>query len=479
MSTVRRIAKNAAFLYASHIITALLAFFFFVTIARILGDVTLGKYSFALSFTAISAVFLDLGFDTLIIREVAQDKTRASKYIGNISVIKVILSIIVFGLIALIIHLMDYPSDTTTAVLIFGGSIVLTALANTFRVTFRAFEQMKYEALALVIGRIVRVSFGLAALFLGYGLIGIAFAALIGSIFDLLFSFLICARKFAKPKFEVDFAFWKKGIKAALPMGFSYAAAMIYVRIDTVMLSAMHGDAVVGWYNAAYNITLSLQPIFRVVGIVIFPVMARLSISSIDSLRITYEKLFRYLFILGLPLTVGTMLLSDRIISLFYGAEFNHSVVALQILAWDLLFSAAGVGMGRVLISMHKQNQLAIRAGAGAVLNIILNLILIPRFSYIGAGIATIATKAVLFGLAYHLTSKYLYRLPIHKFVIKPIIASAVMAAFLYFSSGLNLAVIIVTAIVIYFAFFLLIKGFGKEDRELITKLLSRRGNER
>lgn len=97
MSTVQRIAKNTAVLYAAHIVTALLTLLLVVFIARELGDITFGKYSFALAFTAIFAVFLDLGFLTLIVRDVARDKSLASKYLGNIAVIKVILSVIVFG----------------------------------------------------------------------------------------------------------------------------------------------------------------------------------------------------------------------------------------------------------------------------------------------------------------------------------------------------------------------------------------------
>ncbi len=290
MSTVQRIAKNAAVLYAAHIVSTLLTLVLLISIARLLGDVTFGKYSFAVAFTAIFAVFLDLGFDTLIVRDVARDKSLAPKYLGNIAVIKVILSIIILGLIALIINLMHYPPDTTTAVLIFGVYIVFIAFASIFRVTFRAFERMEYEALVSVICRLVTVSFGLAALFLGYGLIEIACAVLIGGIFDLLLSFFICDRKFVRPKFTVDFDLWKKVTKAALPIGFISIAAVIYVRIDTVMLSAMKGDAVVGWYNAAYSLVICLQPLCVIFATAVLPVMTRLFISATNSLRFGYEK---------------------------------------------------------------------------------------------------------------------------------------------------------------------------------------------
>ena len=472
MNIVQRIAKNTAVLYAAHIISGLLSLSLFIGIARVLGDVTLGKYSFALAFTSIFAIFIVLGFDTLVTRDVSRDRSLAPKYIGNLTVIKAILSVVTYGLIALIINLMDCPRDTTTAVLIFGICIIFTTFASTFTATFRAFERMEFETLTVVSSLLASVSLGFAALFLGYGLVGIACSLLIGSILGLVISFSICSRKFAKVKFEIDLDFWKKAAKAAVPLGFLSVAAMIFVRIDTVMLSAMKGDAVVGWYNAAYDLVLALKPVCAMFLYALFPVMANLFLTSISSLRFVYEKALHYLFILGLPLAVGAMLLSKHVILLLYGEQFSHSIVALQILAWDiLLFFLYGV-FGNLLMAMNRQNQMAVAAGTCALMNVILNLVLIPRFSYVGAGIATLATETVLVGLYFYFVSKYLYRPPLHKIVVKPMIACTLMALFVYFCQSLNLAVLIILAVVIYFVMLYLMKGFSKEDMDILKQVI-------
>lgn len=472
MNTIQRIAKNTAVLYGAHIVNALLGLFLTIYIARMLGDVIFGKYSFALVFTALFAVFIDLGFTTLIVRDVARDKSAAPKYLGNIGVITAILSVIIFGLIALIINLMHYPQDTTAAVLIFGVVIVFNAFGNLFRVTFRAFERMEYEALTLILRRVITFSLGLVALLLGYGLIEIAYVFAIGGMIDLLLSSLICVKKFARPKIEFDFDFWKKAAKVALPIASISIAAMIYIMIDTVMLSVMKGDAVVGWYNAAYNLVRALELIPFFLGTALFPLMAILSVSSQGSLRIIYERSLRYLLILGLPLAVGTTLLADRIILLFYGEQYINSIIALQILAWDILLFFLYVPLGRVILALDKQNQIAAVAGGCALINIILNLILIPPFSYIGAGIATIVTETVLFGAYFYVVSKYLYRLPLHKVIAKPVVACLVMALFVYFYSGINLAVLIISAAALYLGVLYLIKGFSQEDINLLKRAI-------
>ncbi|OGO21399.1 MAG: hypothetical protein A2144_00330 [Chloroflexi bacterium RBG_16_50_9] len=474
MSATRRIAKNTVFLYIANVITLLIFLFLSILIARELGDVTLGKFSFAFSLSIISGIFISLGYDTLIIRDVARDWALAPKYLGNIISIKAILSLIVFGLMALIISLMHYPSDTTGAVLIFLAYAVITAFTVIFKVTFRAFERMEYEALSESTGRLITFFLGVAALFLGYGLLVIVGAFLIGSMCDLVISYFFCSRKFAKPKPEIDLDFWKKITKAAIPIGFLSLTSVIYIRTDTVMLSIMKGDAVVGWYTAAYNLILALNQMPFIFTTAVFPMMSRLFVSSTNSLRLTYEKMLNYLFIVGLPLALGTMLLSGRIILLFYGEQFIESIAALQIVSWNIVVFFLYFPLGMLLVSINKQNQMAITGGICALLNIVLNLILIPPLSYIGAGIATLATQVILFGFYFYFAAKQSYRLQLHKIAAKPIIASAVMAVFLYFNSQLNLAVLIIVGIVIYFTVFLLIKGFTREDWQLLGSIIRR-----
>ncbi|MCK4732280.1 MAG: flippase, partial [Methanophagales archaeon] len=376
MNTIQRIAKNTAALFAAQFVVALLSLVLTIFIARSLGDVIFGKYSFALAFTAIFAVFSDLGYNTLLIRDVARDKSQASKYLNNILCMRALLSLVIFALIVITINLMGYPADTKNVVYLFGIYTLIGSFSAVFKVTFRAFEKMEYEAGITILANLIRVSLGLLVLFLGYGLIELALVFLFSGIFEVLFSFLVCERRFVKPKLEFDFDFWKSTIKVALPLSMLSIFGLIYVRIDTIMLSMMEGDAFVGWYNAAYNLVLGFKPIPRLFLYSLFPLMARHFVSSKDSLKIIYEKSFKYLFILGLPLALGITVLADRFIILFYGEQFYPSIIALQILAWDVLLIFLLSPLGTLLVSINRQNEMAILLGITALVNVILNLIL-------------------------------------------------------------------------------------------------------
>jgi O-antigen/teichoic acid export membrane protein len=474
MNTVQRIAKNTAALFAAKFVGAILSLVLSIYIARKLGDVTFGKYSFALGFTAIFAVLSDLGYNTLLIREVARDKSQASKYLNNVLCLRALLSLVILAFIVITINLMGYPADTKNVVYLFGIYTLITSFSAIFKVTFRAFEKMEYEAGITIFTNIIRVSLGLLVLFLGYGLKEVALLFLFSGILDFLLSFLVCERKFVKPKIELDFDFWMSTIKVALPLSMLSIFGLIYVRIDTVMLSMMKGDAVVGWYNAAYGLVLAFKPIPQLFMNALFPLMSSYFVSSKDSLKVVYEKLFKYLFILGLPLAVGITLLADRFILLFYGEQFYHSIIALQILAWDALLIFLYMGSAFILVSIDKQNQMAVIAGCTALINVILNLFLIPSFSYVGAAIATIAAEGFLLLSYMYLDSRYSYKIPLHKIIVKPVGACAVMGFFLYQFNEINLALQIIIAVILYFGSLYLLRGFSDMDISLFKKLIKK-----
>jgi O-antigen/teichoic acid export membrane protein len=474
MNTIQTIAKNTGALTLMHIVTMILGLIFTVSLARCFGDVAFGKYSFALAFIALFAVLMDLGFNQLTIREVARDKTLAKKYMGNILIIKLFLSIIFFVLVVTAVNLMHYPSDTKAIVYIFGASTVLTSFGGLFRAIFHAFEKMEYESLLTIIRQIIVVSIGLTLLFLGYNLLQVVSAYLIGGIVDIALSSVVMVKKFTKPKFEIDITFWKRTIITAIPFSLTIIFISLFSRIDTVMISIMIGDAPVGWYNAAYMLVSALMVIPGVLFGAIYPVLSKFYVSSTESLKITYERLCRYLFIFVFPIGVGTTLLADRFILLIYGDQFTHSSIALQILIWWYVIGSLAWLMGVILQSIDKQSAFAFSMGICAIFNVISNLIFIPIMSYVGASITTVVTNIIALLLLFYYVSQYFYRLPLVKIIIKPAIAGVIMGIGIYYMSNINLFMIVIIASVVYFAILMVFGGISKEDIKLVKEIIGK-----
>lgn len=470
MSTVRRIAKNTGFLVIGDIISKILSLLLVVFLARYLGDVGLGKYSFALAFTGLFFVLASFGLDPLIIREVARNKEEADKFLANTAVIRLTLSIFIFLLVIVAINLLNYPSLTKNVVYLIALSQVFLNLAGVFRSIFRGFERMEYELLVSTTERVVTCSLGITLLIFGYGLIAVSLGIVIGSFISLLLSVLFVSRNFARPRFELDFAFWRYALKEASPFLLSGIFVMIYFQIDTVMLSMMKGDAVVGWYNAAYRLVTPLGFIPGALMASVFPTMSRYYVSSEDSLKIAYEKSFKYLLILALPIAVGTTILADRFILFLYGEEFSNAVIALQILIWAEAIIFLNIVLGTVLNSMDRQKLVTLFTGIAAALNVLLNLALIPPYSYKGAAVATVATEVLVFILCFSFISRH-YKQDIAKLVASPLLSSILMGVLIY-NLDFTWYVTILIAIGAYSMFLLITRGVNREDIELVKTLL-------
>lgn len=475
MSTTTRIAKNVLSLTTGMVISKILLLIITIYIARYLGPVGFGKFSFAFAFTGLFAILANFGFDQLTIREVARDKTLAGKYLDNIIIIKLILSVVTFTLIVLIINLIQCPPDTTLAVYLFGIYVILTSFARFFRSLFRAFERMEYEALLDIIEKIVLISLTISVLILGYGLIEVVSIFVIAGIINFLLSFLVIASKFAKPLINVDFGTWKQLIIAAVPFGLNVIFATIFFHIDTIMLSIMEGDAAVGYYNAAYNPLLALSFIPIVITSSLFPVMSVFFKSSKKkSLVVLSKKATKYLFIIGLPISVGTFILADKFILLIYGKDFVQSVIAFQILAWFIPIRFVSSVFGTVLSSVDKQPLRTVSVAFSAIFNICVNLYLISLFSFIGASIATVLSELILFLLFFYFVEKYSHKLALHKILIKPLIGCLVMGSFIFYLREINIILLIVLAIIIYFLIIHLLKTFDSDDKKIFEEIISK-----
>ena len=259
-------------------------------------------------------------------------------------------------------------------------------------------------------------------------------------------------------------------LKNALPFGLALVFGSIYFYIGSVMLSKIRGDAEVAIYSVAYNIALAVLFIPTVYTNAIYPVLSRYYKESKASLSILYEKSFKYLYIIGLPISVGLYLLAGRIISFFYGEAYASSKIALQIIAWYLFIKFLNFLLGTVLSSIDKQDKRMLGQGLTAGFNIFLNFLLIPAMGYVGAAWSTFATEIFLFMVYYWHVSKSMHFYNFAGILLKPLIAAAVMFFVIKFAN-VGLVLTIFFSALAYFATLFVLKAFGKGDYTIIKAI--------
>jgi len=363
---------------------------------------------------------------------------------------------------------------TIKIVIIFGLAMFFDYFTLAYRSIFNAYEKMEYEAIVRMIVKFIIFSIGGLLLYFGYGLVAFALVLLLAEFIYFNILRYIYIKKVEIPKFKFDFKFWKYLFKKSLPFWFTFIFVKIYFQISNIMLPLMKNYEVTGWYNAALKLVDGLYFIPFVVTMAVFPAMSRLFIKNKNYLKLLYEKAFKYLFIIAFPIGIGTLLLANRLILFIYKKEFAQSSIALQILIWAEVFIFLNLFVGHLLGSINKQKLFAYSTGVCVVLNIILNLILIPKFSYIGASVALVITEVVNFALLYYFSFKNKFKLPLFKLTYKPIIAGLVMGAFIIYFKFLHIVVLVPLSAVLYLVVLVIIKDIGKEEIDLIKNIRMR-----
>ena len=476
MSVVRKIAKNTTVLLLSQVISYILAFVYTIYTARYLGASGFGILSFALALGSILSIFTELGLSTLTVREVSRDKRLANKYIGNTLALKIILSTISLTLMFLVVSILDYSPDIAIIVYFITVSFVIGAFTNIFYSIFQAYEEMEYQSIGMIINSIIMFSGIILIINYQLSITNFALIYLIASIISLIFGFIICIWKFILPKIDIDLNLWKFLIIEAIPLTLSSVFLLVAFKVDTILLQMINGNEAVGFYNAAYSLMTALSFLPSVYVVAIFPLLSQLNVSSKEMLKISYEKSFKYLLIIGLPIAVGTTLIAGPIILLIYKSAFTPSIIALQILIWSIPIIFLNYIIGTAINSINKQRQMVKSTFIVMTMNIVLNLLLLPKYGYIAASFITVITELASFIFWFHIMNVNGYDIPVHKISVKPVIASLIMGLFIALMNifGINLFIVILISIIIYFVVLFVLKTFSEEDIGLLKQIMGR-----
>ncbi len=477
------ILENASFLFISHIIGRLLAFILTIVLPRYLkgGFDDLGKYFFAFWFTNLFSSITEFGLHTPFIREVAFDKAKTTLMVSNAFVIRVILCIITF-LFYTVIANWQYSGDIVKLIYIIGLSEIINAIAQLFRCLFRAYENMLYEALGVIIERIVVFFVGISVVILGYGIVAFSLIVLVASVANLVFTSTIMVLKFSKIDLKlVNLQFIIGLLRKSLPFALGGMLYMAYFRVDGILLKNLlgeSGDLAMGWYGTGYSFINALTMIIpgAFMGAV-FPVMSRAN----ESLSKLYTKSIKLMLILGFPIAIGVTFIADQIVLILYPlskfsyADQNALSMILKVLIWAglLLF------LNTVIITLYRATDsrkvFLITTAISLFANVLSNVILIPRYSYLGTSVSMIISESLYTILGATYIQMSICKINEFKFLPKMILALIILAITLYAFNRLvlinqyfHIFFIVFTGFIVYSAVILLTRAVDSEDIAII-----------
>ncbi|MGQ4892560.1 MAG: flippase [Candidatus Njordarchaeia archaeon] len=486
MNTVQRIAKNMVVLFVARIVSMLFGFFYVMYTARYLGPANYGILAFALALNGIFGVIANFGLDPLTVREVARDKSLARKYLANGIVLKLLFGTLTFLIVSLVVDLLGYPEITRKVVYIVTLSTIIAGISNLFKDIYQAFERMEFMSIGQVLQSALSLVFAITAIRLSLNVVYFAMIYLIVNLIVLGYNAVITTWKFLKPKIEVDLSFWKSVVREAWPFALTSVLVSIYYWMDSVMLSYMKGNEVVGWYNAAYRIVLVALVVPQIYVVSIFPSLSRYYISKKEGFNEVSRRSLKYMLVLSISISTLVTILAKEIILLIYGTEYSPSSSALRVLIWTIVFAFQNSVFYHVISSMNQQKIVSKISAIGALVNLLLNLLLIPEYSFLGAGVATLITEAIItLGMAIFIV-KTERGVLFHSKTVLAILISNLLSAILLVAlmkwgmlgTQVNYLLSIFKASIgfetFYFILLLIFKVVDKEDLQLIRQVFAK-----
>ena len=475
MSQIKAIFKNTSWLSISQVLTSVCAFLWTILIARYLGVTDYGIVSFAISFTGLIGIVMDLGMTTYITREIAKNKDLLFRYMNNIFIFKLILSTILFFISGLILYILGYSHLTIIVTLIFTIEIIIMSITTFLNGIFQAFEQLKYQAIGSILNSGFLLLGILITIFFNLGVISIAIAYTIAYLIFFIYVFLKYIKKFNFPRFELDLKFIKKVLIDSLPFGLTNFFYTIYFSIDIVMISYLSGDYATGLYKSAYNIINVFTTFFVVYQAVIFPVMSKFFEESQNLIKISYELSVKYLLLIIIPISVGVFFYARPLVDLIYSNQYSLATTPVQILIWTVSFLFINGAASILLNAIDKEKTVTKVYIIAALFNVALNFILIPHMSYDGAAIATVASEILITVLTVYYIFKTSYKpdFGLLKNVIKLLVCGIILAIVLnYIHVSLWLAIPI--GLLVYLISLIITRSIDDTDKYILTELMGK-----
>ncbi len=443
---MNRIFENTSTLFSAHLIGRLGSLIVTLWLMpKFFAENELGGYFVAIALTNLIASLTELGIQNPLIREMTLQLQQTRHYLGNALLVRLIMSVVAYALMIMSGIFLGYTAIIVTMIVYLGLAEIVNSIAQLYRCVFRAHENMKYEALTVVIERAIFCIVGGVAILHGYNLVNVCQVVLIASGINLLLSIGFTRYRFTSLRFKPSREVIRVLMQQALPFAVGNLFHFIYFRVDAIMLSKLSPYGVVAntWYGLAYtfvNAFTTLPGAFMMGAM--FPVLSRAYENERDKLSSTYTFGMRWMVICAVPLTVGLATMSHEITHLLFSTTYTSDTIEKIADAMQWLSVSGGmIFLTTVVLTMlraaDKRRVFTILMATTTLLNIGLNLTLIPRFSHVGAAIAMVVSEVFLLITGFVYISKHITKLTEIAFVFKSILLSTVMGIGLVLLKGL------------------------------------------
>lgn len=386
----RKYFKNTGWMFLGQFVSMFASFVATIIIARRLGPENYGQLSYAVSLISIFAILASFGIESILYRDLIENREKRYYYLGSAFVIRFITGLFTIILTLLFVKFFVNDQISKILVLILSGTFILGAFKIVSN-EFQAQVKSKYLSISTVVIAVIINLCKIYVVLSGQGIIYLALIILFESIlyagFYLFFYKTKIKEEITDWRFKTDIA--KKLIKDSWPVMFMSAFALIYARIDQVLIKHLIDAYSVGIYSVAVTLSEIWGFIPTIIVVSLFPAILNGKQKSKELYYSRLKKLAFFLIFISLLISIIITILAPILIKTIYGPEFIDAVKILKIYVWANISTFLTALIYNFLISENYKKIIIFMSLSPMIINLVLNIIWIPEYGNIGAAWAT------------------------------------------------------------------------------------------
>ena len=419
----RVIARNSVLLGAAFGLSKFFSLLLTALAMRVLGTFGFGVYSTGASLVEVGRIVAGAGLDYLVAREVASDPSRASSVASHAAAVKVATGALTYLVLVGVVLALDYPPAVLGVVLILGTALFFENLSDVLDAVFQGTERMQVTTQAFAVSSLFLLVSGAAALWGGLGLRGyvLCFAAS----FALRFTVMVVAgRRAGLVTLRARGLQWselRRMVRRGVPLLGATVLALVFHRMDILMLGKMVSAQEVGLYAAAVRVIDVVVLLPRVLATAVYPALRRRTDVDLPSAVELVAQATRVSLVLCSMVGIAVWVLAPFALRVMGDVDFLPATEALRILSWGIVLQGGAHMVARLLLALEAERDFALVAGVSLLSNLVLNLMLIPRMGIEGAAVATLASYGLNLALYFVAVARRGCPIPLRSAVLGPI----------------------------------------------------------
>jgi O-antigen/teichoic acid export membrane protein len=423
------LVTNASWLLASRVISIVVGGVLSVVAIRTFAVDEWGRYSTIVSLVAIFGMFTEAGIATLTLREASSDPGRESQVLARAQSAVALTGSVSLALMFITAALLGY-FDRATLVVLGGCILICQALTVPLFALFNARRVLVYPAALSITGAVLSTGIGIGLVVAGVGPAGLLIGVLISQLVAVGGGYwLLASRLGLRQRPQRPTRSTLRFIRSAFPIAATGGLAIIYQRLDILMLSEIAGDHQVAIYTVPYSVVQYSWVLPQVVGAAYFPILNQQLRTDREQARQSFFLIVRLFLLASLPVVLFLTLGGRSVLVGVFGAQYAGSEDVLAILAWASLLGFQNYVLWYLILASHLEARVVRMMFAGLLLNAALNAALIPTLGPKGAAIALVTSDLLVILAQVRLVHREIFRIPWSTVLARPVLAGALAAA--------------------------------------------------